>query len=85
MMGLTDWVMKLISPKITFEPYSGRPPRRSRGRAAGYQEVVVSSSRTMMSGTSTSAAPTTSLTTSFCTLAVLAALPDMAPPSPMSS
>ena len=46
------------------------------------QEVVVSSSRTMMSGTSTSAAPTTSLTTSFCTLAVLAALPDMAPPSP---
>ena len=87
MMGLTDWVMKLISPKITFEPIfrMTATPMVTRKSSGAIQEVVVSSSRTMMSGTSTSAAPTTSLTTSFCTLAVLAALPEMAPPSPMSS
>ena len=87
MIGLTDCVTKLICPNTTFEPMfsTTATPIATRKSSGAIHEVVVRMSRTMMSGTSTSAAPTTSLTASFCTLAVLAASPEIAPPSPMIS
>lgn len=87
MMGLTDCVTKLISPKTTLVPMlmSTATPMVMRKSSGAIHEVVVSSSSMMMSGTSTAAAPMTSLTASFCMLAVLAASPEMAPLSPIIS
>ena len=85
MMGLTLCVTKLISPKKMLVPIlmMTATPMVSKKSMGEIQLVVVSRSIIIMMGTRMQAAPTTSLTTRFCMLAVLAALPEMAPPSPI--
>lgn len=58
MIGLTDCVTKLICPNTTFEPMfsTTATPIATRKSSGAIHEVVVRMSRTMMSGTSTSAA-----------------------------
>ena len=79
--------MKEISPNTMLVPMLMRmaTPMLARKSSGATQEVVVSISSSTMMGTAMAAAPSTSVTTRFCMLAVLAASPPMAPFSPMSS